>query len=562
MGSRFKKDTGQTDNTTDQSIASMQNVEPSFTDIEQSYIDKETSDITAELLISAMDQTNDGSKETDSNESKNSAEVLLDSLLIGEGVDKSQGQETEAENTGDVDALVADMLSAALIDSDKEQADASSEHAYEREQAFDSVQGHTYANEQDYMPEYGSSHGQEQELDYEYTYEQKNAQITQYEQPAEQEQAAPSIAEQEAQAERPVNTTSELPDAAANLSYEGIEQGRLIIEAKKRRIWPLFVTGIVIFILATAAITYVNRMLDANLAAENAQKDLATEAVLDESIALIQNADSVIVALDKASASVITENDIPRLESLIGQKGSILASLKNASGKAQEAKNRFISSEKVDLSQNAIDAAALREQMLEMSSSITEYDIAAMKTTLAVEYVFAMILDADSEMRQAVSAVNSGGSSAVSQSLEANKRALEKLVLAEQAIAVLDMTLLQVDLKSISDYLGAKKATAEIAVASDQAFIDGDYNTYRAKTDEFNAKDEEAVTLAANIPADARSLIYTAYEEKTAQLKLDYAEIRSRAAENDAHLRDYLGVTIEQAPASEQSAQQAGEASM
>jgi type II secretory pathway component GspD/PulD (secretin) len=224
-----------------------------------------------------------------------------------------------------------------------------------------------------------------------------------------------------------------------------------------------------------------------------------------------------------------------------------LASLDEAINKAQQAKDKFVTDENKSLAQNAVDAAGIRKEVLEMNSTITSFDIAAMKSTLAIEYVFTMIIDADTEMRQAVEAVNNGGADAISESLEYNKRALEKLGSAEQAIAQTAIVFPEVNLQSLTDYLVAKKASAELAVASDQAFVDGDYETYRTRTDEFNAKDAEAVALAANIPEDPRTLVYTAYEEATVQLKLDYDTVRSAAADKDAYLRDYLGVTTEQA---------------
>jgi hypothetical protein len=534
MGSRFKKSAGNSGNDTDQSYAEETRAEWSYVDQIQEDNERPVSDIEAELLNSVLANPEEVQPPIDDDQAR--VDALLSSFL-------------ENDNEPEISELTPQPEAHQRPPAQPE-PEAQPQPEPTSEPEFD----HNVEPELDYITADLMSMSAEFEF----------AEASPTETPVRAEELGFAPAEQLSPLQQEqfvgshdfavtdqISAPSELPDAAENLSYEGIEQGLLIIDAKRKRLWPLFVTGLVIFILLTATITYINRMIEADNAAAAAQSDQTTEALLDEAIALIQNADSVIVALDKASTATITEENIPRLESLIGEKENVLQSLSEAAAKAQQAKDKFISTEKKDLAQSAVKATELRGQMLEMSSSITVYDIAAMKGTLAIDYVLTMIIDADTEMRQAVTAVNNGGADAVAESLEANKRALEKLVLAEQTLAAVDTSLLQVDLKSITDYLAAKKASAELAVASDQAFENGDYGTYRAKTDEFNAKDVEAVALAANIPADPRSLIYNAYELVTAQLKVDYAAVRTAAADNDALLREYLGVVIEQAPAGE-----------
>jgi hypothetical protein len=541
MGSRFKKSAGNSGNDGNQSRVEETRAEWSYIDQIQEDNERPASDIEAELLNSVLANTGEDQAPIDDDQAR--VDALLNAFL--ESDDEAERSEFIPQQQPEPQPQPRSRSHS------RSESEPHPQPQPQPEPSFEPELDQSFEPELDFITADLMSMGADLELA-----ETSSAVASATEAGLEFAPTEPtSSLQQDHFVDSPdftvvdeTSAPSELPDAAENLSYEGIEQGLLIIDAKRKRIWPLFVTALVIFILTTATITYINRMIEADNAAAAAQSDQATEALLDEAIALIQNADSVIVALDKASTATITEENIPRLEALIGEKENVLQSLSDAAVKAQQAKDKFISAEKKELAQSAVDATELRKQMLEMSSLITGYDIAAMKGTLAIDYVLTMIIDADTEMRQAVTAVNNGGANAVSESLEANKRALEKLVLAEQTLAAVDTTLLQVDLKSITEYLAAKKASAELAVASDQAFVNGDYGTYRAKTDEFNAKDVEAVALAANIPADPRSLIYTAYEQGTAQLKVDYAAVRSAAADNDAHLREYLGVIIEQAP--------------
>jgi hypothetical protein len=100
--------------------------------------------------------------------------------------------------------------------------------------------------------------------------------------------------------------------------------GSFIVEPISRRaVWPLFICAIVVFIVVTGGLTYFNRWLMAGQAEERAVIQQRGNDYLNESIALIQEADSVIVALDKASESRVTEEDIPRLEALLDQVDSV-----------------------------------------------------------------------------------------------------------------------------------------------------------------------------------------------------------------------------------------------
>jgi hypothetical protein len=327
--------------------------------------------------------------------------------------------------------------------------------------------------------------------------------------------------------------------------------GSLVVEPINRRaIWPLFICAIVVFIIVTGGLTYFNRWLMVGQADERAAIQQQGNDYLNESIALIQEADSVIVALDKASESRVTEEDIPRLEALLDQVGSVQDSLDNAIEKAVQAKETFLDEEYQQLAQRAQDAAGYRKQMLQMSSELTSYDIAAMKSALGLEYTWGLIVEADTDMRSAVEAVTVWGGTAA-ESREYNQQAFDKLVLADEALVVAGEAFPTADFGTLRAYLNVKKESAELALASDDALLADDYYLASTKNEEFIAKDAEAVVLAANIPSDPLSLIFAAYEEAVNQLRVDYKAMRSQAADADVYLRAYLGVDIQQTGESE-----------
>jgi hypothetical protein len=320
----------------------------------------------------------------------------------------------------------------------------------------------------------------------------------------------------------------------------------------KRHIWPLFICAIIIFIVLTGGLTYATQLIKADQVETRAAIQREGSGYLDESIALIQEADIVVIALDKAIESQVREEDIPQLEALLEQVDATYASLDKAIETAGRAQATFLEKESQELAQHAQEAAEYRKQMLKLSAELTDFDVAAMKGALSLEYAWSLIVDADAGMRSAVEMVAGGGANAVWESRDYNAQALDKLVLAGEMLAVTTTTFPTTDLRVMNDYLKAKQASAELALASDDAFLAGDYDAANAYNEEFIAMDAEAVSLAVGIPSDPLTLVVRAYEEAVRQLREDYKLVRSRAADADGYLRTYLGVDIQHSEAGAQ----------
>jgi hypothetical protein len=327
---------------------------------------------------------------------------------------------------------------------------------------------------------------------------------------------------------------------------KGAFPARVIIEPPpKRHIWPLFITAMVIFIMFTGGLTYFNRTLQAQQVEDRAAYEQEANDLLHESIALIQEADLVVVPLDRATGSKVTEEGIPQLEALLDQRESTLGTLDSAIEKAMRAKELFVNEDFKELAQHARDAASYRKDLLGKSCQLTTYDIAAMRGALALGRAWDLIVEADTNMRDAAEAGQRGTASAVRNSRDYNQEAVDRLAQANDLLTEATTAFSEADLSLISNYVVAKKASAELALASDEAYLDGDYTVANTKNDEFYAKDAEVVALAAAIPADPLSLIVSAYDRLTAQLHEDYRLLHSRAADADVYLRDYLGVAIQ-----------------
>jgi hypothetical protein len=341
------------------------------------------------------------------------------------------------------------------------------------------------------------------------------------------------------------------PSASEAAFSPAIEEEDRIVEPQilglppKRPVWPLVISAIVVLILLTGGITFYNKTTLANQAAEVAAIQDKGDLLLDESIALIQEADSVIVALDKATEDQVTEADIPKLEALLDQLESTQHSLVTAGEKSEQAKAIYVDEERQGLAQHAQDAAEYRKQMLDLSNRLVGYDIAAFKSAQLIDQAWTLIVEADADMRSAVEAVAVGGGDAVGDSRDYNQSAVDKLGQAGEKLASATEIFSELNLQVLTDYLVVKKESAQLALDSDQAYLDGYYYDANTLNDEFYAKDAEAVELAANIPSNPLSLVVSTYDEAVTQLREEYAGVRSKAADADAFLRAYLGVDIQ-----------------
>jgi len=312
---------------------------------------------------------------------------------------------------------------------------------------------------------------------------------------------------------------------------------------QRHHIWPVFITALAVFILLTGGLTYFNRTVLASQAEERAEIKRQGDELLDESLAFIQEADKVVIALDVASESRLNEEIVPRLEALLDQADSTQALLDNAIEKAWQAKATYTNKADKALAQYAVDAAVYRKQMLTLSSQLAEYDIKAIESILRLEQAWNLIIRADQDMRTAVEMVATYGAKGVVESRNYNDQALYRLLVAEETLMSISEVFPEIDLTCLTDYLTAKIESARLALDSDNYYLDGYYTRAKEKDEEFKVKDQEVVELALRIPSDpTMTLVIAAYDKVTRETREEYKKNRSEAADADAHLRAYLGI--------------------
>lgn len=305
---------------------------------------------------------------------------------------------------------------------------------------------------------------------------------------------------------------------------------------KKRAKWPFVVFLIVaVTLVAAGGVYYFN----------NQQKSVHAEAYqeINRSIALIQEADTVVVAVDQAIDEQVTEDALPQLEVLTDQVASTKETLLAAADNAEIAKESLTDEDDRELAQHVIDAANTRSEMLNYGKRLVQTDIDAMQSAALLSEAWDLIVGADTDMRAAVDVTSGGNTDAIETAVEFNKAASEKIEEATLKIDDAKKHFPDADFTSISDYLVAKKDAIGLALTSDEALLADDVDLANENNDAYNAKDSEAVELAAKIPSDPMTIITDAYDTVTQDMRASYLDARDRAATSDSYIRTYLGVT-------------------
>jgi len=319
----------------------------------------------------------------------------------------------------------------------------------------------------------------------------------------------------------------------------------------RRPIWPLIITALIVFIVATGAVYF---FIEATLNSAVTEGD----QYLDNSMARIQEADAVVIPLDGAvyydsSIDVTVADDglhyilvaeyqtqIPQYEALADQVISTHATLDSAISNGEQALTSYPDDEHRQLAQDATDTANYRKEMIDTAAQIVEVDIATVKCAAYVIEAINLFIDVNTDMLMAVEVVAEGGYDSVEEAVSYNRSALEKLNWAELYVADAKEMFPEVDLAPMEQYIAAKRESINLAIESDEALLNEDYDTALAKNEEFKTKDAESGTLANVFAQDPLKPINDAREAKTTQLRTDYDEIRSKATDKDAILRRYL----------------------
>jgi len=320
----------------------------------------------------------------------------------------------------------------------------------------------------------------------------------------------------------------------------GEYDNEFVIPKRKRRRWPIIIAIIIVLIIAAGGITYY--VIHQN-AAKQEDERRESYRMLDQSIALIQESDVIVVRVDEAVHKRVTIDDVPQLQALLEQIPSAQNSLDAAVTTATKAKDRLSDQDSLAFAQHVLDAATYRQTLLKEGAALIEKDIAAVTSLVLLHEALNYLIEADTAMRNAAGLSNT--ISEIQQAVELNVFAREKLDQAQNKLTEAQFAFPQAGFGIVFTYINLKRESADLAIAADEALINGDIEAALALNEAFAVKDQEAVQIAAQIPGDPVNLISLAYNQITGEIRERYLHARTQAAESDVFIRDYLGINAQ-----------------
>lgn len=266
--------------------------------------------------------------------------------------------------------------------------------------------------------------------------------------------------------------------------------------------------------------------------------------VLREACDLISQSDETTVAIDQYFQTAFGDDTISTAQSLISQVPDAKEKLESARVYAQKAEGELEGSQRdKEAAERTLNAVAKRKQLLDLSVSRMEQDIAAKQAIDAMDEAEGYIKEGNSLLFQAANVVSDTTNDNVAKSTEYTTAARAQFALAKQSIESAKGYYPSANLEDPLAYVDKRILAADEALASNAAILIQDKSTAEQHNDAYNTADQEAVALAQKIGANFAQPVVDAYSAATAEVTSQYESLRSDAAANDAYLREYLGDT-------------------
>ncbi len=264
--------------------------------------------------------------------------------------------------------------------------------------------------------------------------------------------------------------------------------------------------------------------------------------VLREACSLIAQSDETTVAIDQYFQTAFNDDTISTAESLSGQVPDAKDKLESARLYAQKAEGELEGSQRdKEAAERALNAIAKRNQLLDLSLSRMEQDVAAKQAIDAMNEAESHIKEGNSLLFQAANVVSDTTNDNVAKSTEYTTAAKAQFMLAQQYVEAAKGLYPSASYDDSLAYLDKRVLAADEALASNEAILIQDKSTAEQHNDAYNAADQEAVALAEKLGSNFAQPIIDAYSAATADVTAQYDSLRSDAAANDAYLREYLG---------------------
>lgn len=265
-------------------------------------------------------------------------------------------------------------------------------------------------------------------------------------------------------------------------------------------------------------------------------------SLLSQGFTELESADDEVLTIDDALNTSASELSESQIQDLISQVSAAQVKLSSAEAFAATAKESLQGTEDAAAADQLVESAAARKEMLEAAQSLLSEELAATQAIAVADDAWADVLGADTLVKQAASLVADTTEENTRASQEKSEQAADLLQSASEKLTQAQ-GIYEADFSVLESYIAKRQESITYAIASDEAIYLQDKATAEQNNELYNTADAEAASIAAKLPKDASDPISDAYEAATQQTRETYLSARSRAAQADAFIRDYLGKT-------------------
>ena len=264
--------------------------------------------------------------------------------------------------------------------------------------------------------------------------------------------------------------------------------------------------------------------------------------VLREACELVEQSDETTVAIDKYFQDTFGDDTVSRAQELSAAIPDAKDQLESARVYAQKAESELDGSQRdKEAAQRALNAIAVREELLDVADQRMKEDIAAKQGIDAMNEAWSCIQEGNALLTQAATVVSDTTADNVAKSTEFTTSAQAQFSKAKECIAKAKGFYPAANFDASLAYVSKRIDATNEALASNAAILIQDKATAESHNDAYNRADQEAVEMAKALPKQFSQPVVDAYASATADLVSRYESLRSDAASNDAYLREYLG---------------------
>lgn len=270
---------------------------------------------------------------------------------------------------------------------------------------------------------------------------------------------------------------------------------------------------------------------------------------LADAISAIEAADEQILPFDdlvqqtsSAKLEQIDAEDFKRdFEQRSGALDAAEKTLEQAKEDIEAMSGRLGDARDAEAANRALEAINARMNMIQSGRDALDETSCALDAYEQALLSWNELLAADAAARDAAALVTETTPDNVRASMEKTAEAQSGFSQAKQSIEEVAELYEGVDVQPFIDYVGLRLEAQSWALVSDQAVLDRDKQAAAEANDAYNAVDARAAELMTQQPDEPADLVARAYESASEGYFSSYEAERTRAADADAFLRDYLG---------------------